>query len=190
MEKQLGWAHKLGGAKSLEICKASRTVLARLIESQIWHQLASSVALLGNGLEKGQRPLLALMPDASVSSSMPVMPFKLLPQCCISQGVSLKRWVHVWAPQDELLQAPAVSSADSVTAGFCSQKLWRLIFLALERWATAPCWDFSPIFVSTCGCGTSRSTSLDTPTSLDGCGFFNSTVVRIPFNSISDGSEW
>ena len=62
MEKQLGWAHKLGGAKSLEISKASRTVLARLIESQIWHQLASSVALLGNGLEKGQWPLLALMP--------------------------------------------------------------------------------------------------------------------------------
>ena len=28
------------------------------------------------------------------------------------------------------------------------------------------------------------------PTCLDGCGFFNSTVVRLPFNSISDGSEW
>ena len=26
-------------------------------------------------------------------------------------------------------------------------------------------------------------------TSLDGCGFFNSIVVRLPFNSISDGSE-
>ena len=25
--------------------------------------------------------------------------------------------------------------------------------------------------------------------SLDGCGFFNSVVVRLPFNSISDGSE-
>ena len=28
------------------------------------------------------------------------------------------------------------------------------------------------------------------PTSLDGCGFFNSIVVRLPFNSFSDGSEW
>ena len=29
------------------------------------------------------------------------------------------------------------------------------------------------------------------PTSLDGCGFFNNNVVvvRLPFNSISDGSE-
>ena len=67
MGKQLGWAHKLGGAKSLEICKASRTVLARLIESQIWHQLAGSVALCGEGLEKGQWPLLVLIPDTSVS---------------------------------------------------------------------------------------------------------------------------
>ena len=27
-------------------------------------------------------------------------------------------------------------------------------------------------------------------TSLDGCGFFNSIVVRLPFNSISDDPEW
>ena len=25
---------------------------------------------------------------------------------------------------------------------------------------------------------------------LDGCGFFNSVVVRLPFNLVSDGSEW
>ena len=42
MEKQLRWAHKLGGAESLEISKVGQTVLARLMESQIWHQLASS----------------------------------------------------------------------------------------------------------------------------------------------------
>ena len=36
----------------------------------------------------------------------------------------------------------------------------------------------SPFHVSTC------------PTSLDGCRFFNSIVVRLPFNSISDDSEW
>ena len=28
------------------------------------------------------------------------------------------------------------------------------------------------------------------PTSLDGCGFFSSVVVRFPLDSISDGSEW
>ena len=26
--------------------------------------------------------------------------------------------------------------------------------------------------------------------SLDGCGFFNSIVIRLPFNPISDGTEW
>ena len=49
MEKQLGWPHKLGGAESLGISKVGQTVLARLMESQIWHQL---VALLGEGSEK------------------------------------------------------------------------------------------------------------------------------------------
>ena len=43
MEKQLGWAHKLGGAESLGISRAGQTVLARLMDSQIWHQLAGSL---------------------------------------------------------------------------------------------------------------------------------------------------
>ena len=52
--------------ESLGISKVGQTVLARLIESQIWYQLPGSVALWlcrGEGLEKGQWPLLALMPD-------------------------------------------------------------------------------------------------------------------------------
>ena len=44
MEKPLGWACKLGGAESLGISKAGQTVLARLMESQIWPQLTGSVA--------------------------------------------------------------------------------------------------------------------------------------------------
>ena len=43
MEKQHGWAGKLGGAVSQGISRAGQTVLARLMESQIWHQLAGSV---------------------------------------------------------------------------------------------------------------------------------------------------
>ena len=43
MEKQLRWARKLGGAESLGIFKAGGTELARLMESQMWHQLAISV---------------------------------------------------------------------------------------------------------------------------------------------------
>ena len=42
-EKQLGWASKLGGVESLGISNAGKTVLARLTESQIWHQFASYV---------------------------------------------------------------------------------------------------------------------------------------------------
>ena len=50
MEKQLGWTWKLGGVELLGISKAGQTVLARLMESQIWHQLASSV---GDRFTKG-----------------------------------------------------------------------------------------------------------------------------------------
>ena len=48
-EKQLASAHKLDGAESLGICKAGQTVLARSMETQIWHKLADSV---GGGFRK------------------------------------------------------------------------------------------------------------------------------------------
>ena len=47
IEKQLVWASKLGGVQSLGISKADQTVLARLMESQLCHQLTGSVALWG-----------------------------------------------------------------------------------------------------------------------------------------------
>ena len=50
IEKQLGWAHKLGGVESLGISKTGQTMLARLMESQIWHQLAG---FWGRGFRKG-----------------------------------------------------------------------------------------------------------------------------------------
>ena len=50
MEKQLEWAGKLGRVVSLGISKACQAVVARLMESQIWHQLASSVE---GGFSKG-----------------------------------------------------------------------------------------------------------------------------------------
>ena len=55
-----------------------------------------------------------------------------------------------------------------------------------------PCsWDVPPKFLSTtCGCRTSLFCICTPPTSLDVCDFFNSVVVRLPFNSISDGSQW
>ena len=50
MEKQLGWTGKLGGAEGLGISRKDQTVLARLLESQIWHEPTGSV---GRGFSKG-----------------------------------------------------------------------------------------------------------------------------------------
>ena len=41
-----------------------------------------------------------------------------------------------------------------------------------------------------CGCGISLFHVWAAPTSLGGCGFFNSIVVRLQFSSISDIHEW
>ena len=76
MEKQFGWVHNLGGVESLDL--QGRSVLAKLTESQRWHQLKGSVALLREDLERGQWPLLALMPNTSVSSCTLLVPFKQL----------------------------------------------------------------------------------------------------------------
>ena len=88
MERQLGWVHKFGGAESLGISKVGQTVLARLMESLMWYLLP---ALWGKGLEKGQWPLLTLMPDTSVPFFMPLVPFKLLPKSWSSEGMTLSR---------------------------------------------------------------------------------------------------
>ena len=50
MEKQHGWACELSGVEFLGISKMGQTVLARLMESQIWHQL---ISFIGEGLRKG-----------------------------------------------------------------------------------------------------------------------------------------
>ena len=58
--------------------------------------------------------------------------------------------------------------------------------------AGTPCsWDIPPKFLSTPhGYGTSPFCVSTPPASLDGCGFFNSIVVRHPFNLIAPGYEW
>ena len=66
MEKQLRWAHKLDGTETLGISKVVQTVLARLMESQIWHQLASST---GRGFREGTMAS-ALLDARHFSSSL------------------------------------------------------------------------------------------------------------------------
>ena len=93
---------------------------------------------------------------------------------------------------------PAVSSTNSVPTGFCSQKLGDL-----------SSWHWNPGLGAWCEAGTllPRYPSQifihhtwiwdqpiphlsPPPTSLDGCGFFNSIIVRLLFNSISPSSVW
>ena len=50
MEKQPVWACELDGMESLGISRMGQTVLAKLMESKIWYQPASSV---GGGFRKG-----------------------------------------------------------------------------------------------------------------------------------------
>ena len=94
MEKQLGWACKLGGIESLGITRVGQTVLAKLTESQIWHQPAGCVVLWGrvqkrvNGLclpfclRESCHPVLTLMPDTSV-------PLQFHPVChwCLTKSM-------------------------------------------------------------------------------------------------------
>ena len=57
MEKQLGWACRLGEAEPLWFSKVGHTVLAMLMESQIWHQ---SIGSVGRWLNKGTMALAGL----------------------------------------------------------------------------------------------------------------------------------
>ena len=88
MEKQLVWASKLGGAESLGISKKGQIMLAKLMESQIWHQLADCV---GGGFRKGTMASACLDARHCSSSLYATGVFKLLPQCWRSEGVSLSR---------------------------------------------------------------------------------------------------
>ena len=58
------------------IFKVGHTVLARLIESEIWHQ--PPVSVREGGLSKGTEASLPIpVTDTSVSPCVPLLPFKL-----------------------------------------------------------------------------------------------------------------
>ena len=179
------------------------------MESQIWHLPARSVGLWGKGSEKGQWPLPTFLSgrklsssscldaDTSVFSHMPLLPVMLLPRCWRSEGVSLSKSVCGFFQKNclrlqkslPLTQSPLFFAARSF--GDLSSWHWNP---GLGAW----CEDGTPHsqdiplnpLSTTCGCGTSLFHLSTLPASLDGCGFFNSLVVRIPFNTFSDGSKW
>ena len=76
MENQLGCGRVSGDLQGWSNSVATLTV------SHIWHQLAGSEA---GEFGKGT------MASAHLSSCMPLMPFKMLPWYCSSEGVSLSR---------------------------------------------------------------------------------------------------
>ena len=80
-------------------------MVVRLMESQIWHQPVA-LWLCGGKFQKRDSsfcppfcpgesfpPALALMPASSVLPCMSLVPFKLLPHCWSSKGVSLSNSV-------------------------------------------------------------------------------------------------
>ena len=176
------------------------------MESQIWFSTASSVALWCEGSEKGQWLLSAFLSGRKLSPS----------SCLDARHFSFSLYAtgafQAAIPRgSESVLSLCVSSLRGTAWAYRSFFHWlnphwflqpefQGTFLPGTRalgWGSlcgsgTPCSrDIPPEFVSnTCGCGTSPFCISAPPPSLDGCGFFNSTVARLPFNSISDGSEW
>ena len=67
--QQVEWAHKWGETESQGISWEGQKVLGRLMESQIWHQPAGSVALWEEGSIKGQWPQPTFLSERKLSPS-------------------------------------------------------------------------------------------------------------------------
>ena len=133
--KQLGWAWKLGGAGLLGISSVEPTVWTRLMESQIWCMPPGSVALWGEGVAQKrtvasastpvwEKAALQLLPWCWIIQFLPVYLW-CLSVCCPWAGAQ-RKWVQV------SLHRPFKRNSQGL------QKLWRLIFLALEARAGGP----------------------------------------------------
>ena len=119
------------------------------MEPQIRIPPAGSVALWGGGTQKSNNglcpPLVGrkLFPSSCLdvrhfsSPYIPLVPFKLLPECCSSEEVSLSKSVYrffkrnCWDPRSFFHWFNST--------GFCSQNLWGFVFLALGPCAGGPC---------------------------------------------------
>ena len=72
--QQVEWAHKWGETESQGISWEGQKVLGRLMESQIWHQPAGSVALWEEGSIKGQWPQPTFLSERKLSPSSCLAP--------------------------------------------------------------------------------------------------------------------
>ena len=139
---------------------------------------------------------LALLSDTSVSPCVPLVPFKLLPQCWSPEGVSLCNpvvgplWGHAWESYS-FCAAPTPTGFTARSYGDFYSWHWNLGLSGLVCG-----WDsFLPRYPSwflsiTCGCGTSLSCVSNPPSPLNQCDLFNPLVVVLPYNPIFDSFEW
>ena len=79
---------ELGGAESLGISKAGSNNDSQV---DMVSYMAPACQLCGVRVQKRTMALLTLMTDTSVSPGIPLVPFKLLPKCWISEGVNLSK---------------------------------------------------------------------------------------------------
>ena len=157
--------------------------------------MAPAYQLFGGGLSKGTMASAHTMPNTSVSLCITLVPFKLPPWCWSTEVVSLSRQVHVWVPQEELLRPPTASPNDNLC--WFSQPEVEGTYLPstgiLGRGPGVGLGLLAPEISLTNfyphGCGASSFYLCDPPTSLGGCGFFNSIVIQLPFNWIADMLE-
>ena len=138
-------------------------------------------------------PAPTLMLDTSVSPCMPLVPFKLLPCCWISKGMSLSKSMCGFFQRNFLgLQKflpPTQPLLVFVARNYGDLSSWHWNpGLCVLVWA----WDPSlPRYLSWIFIHHTLIGDLPAPPiSLDGCGFFNSVVIRLPFSWISHNSEW
>ena len=125
----------MGWTESLGISKVGQTVLAKLMESQVWQQLTGSV---WGGFRKGT--MASAHPDTRhISSSLYATGDFQAGTPMLELRESESEQVCVWVLKGELLGIREVSPTVSISSGFCSQKLWILIFLALEPQDGWPC---------------------------------------------------
>ena len=128
---------------------------------------------------------------------MPLVSFKLLPWCWSSEAVSLSRWVCVGS-----LRGTAWGSRSFFPQlnphYFLQPEVVGTYLPGTGPWAGGPCVGLGlltpeislRIFIHNTWCVASPLCICAPPTSLDGCGFFHSIVVRLPFNLISDSCKW
>ena len=190
----------MGGMELQGISRAGPTVLARTSLLALWF-CGGQVQKRHNGLyppfclRESCPPAPMLMPDTSVLPCMPLVPFKLLSWCQNSEGESLNKSVYGFFKGNCLgllkflppTQSPLVFAARIYKDLFSWH--WNLGLGGLV-WDSSLLRYPSQIFITIHGSGTSPFCVSAPLTSLDGCGFFHSIVVRFPFNLISDCFKW